>query len=283
MLSQAELAIFQRARAAFQRVFQEILQRDGRGIRRVAVDQEKIRVVAEQSDAIAEQVRQVLVEFPRAAVRRVAERRRVHEDAVVLLPALQFAHDEFLRVVQDPPDGIRGKPAQRLVVLRPTDGRLAGVDVGHAVAERREHHARGAGVPEQIEDFPLLLAAQDFRHPFPVGRLLREDARVLERRQARVERHRFAGNGRNVVHRPKSRHARAQIPAAFFPDGHVHRVCLLPLGVRQMLAPNDLRIRAGQAVRAPLLQTVTVAGIEQPEIRERRGVVLQELFHGATV
>ncbi len=212
----------------------------------------------------------------------MAERRRVHEDAVVLLPALQFSHHELLRVIEDPPDGIRRKLAKRLVVLRPPDRRFAGVDVRHAVPERREHHGRGAGVAEEIQDFPVLLAVHRLRHPFPVGRLLRENAGVLEGREARVERHGFVGSGRRVLHRPESRHARAQVPPSFFPDRHEHGVRLLPLVFRQVPVPDDLRIRAGQPVLSPLLQTVPVARIEQAEILERRRMLLEKLFHVGT-
>ena len=203
--------------------------------------------------------RQVGEDVPHLALRPAAEFRRIEDDAVVAVAAPALALDEFHRVLADPADLQRLEPAQRLVLARPADRLLRGVDMGHLGAGPGRHQRGDAGIAEQVEHLQPAARRRAIRvlEPLPVGRLLGKHADMAEIGEAAEEGDAVPGHRPGLAERLLDS-ASGRRP----PRRRCRRICAsaaLPFGRRPARRPQRLRLRPHDPVGAVALQFLAVA------------------------
>src|SRR6478736_1811091 len=145
---QADLAAVDAAAGVMQEAVEQV-QDDGRGeARRIGVDEEKQRPVAQDLLTLVEEAPEVVLQFPHLAGGPAAVGRRVHDDRVVLAAALELTAHELEAVVGDVADRRGGEAGEGGVLAAPLHHALGGVDVAHARPRGGGCDRGGPGVAE---------------------------------------------------------------------------------------------------------------------------------------
>src|SRR5699024_9408048 len=99
--------------------------------------------------------------------------------------APQFALHESRRVLADPADRPGAEAGAFLILPRPDDRLLRGIDMGGAGARARRNKCCKTGIAEQVEHLHRTPPAADQRiHVTPMRRLFGKDADMAERSEA---------------------------------------------------------------------------------------------------
>ena len=131
------------------------------------------------------QCRQVLEQLPDLALGTAPIGRRVEQDDVVAAAAALLALGEFHGVLADPADRLVDEAGHLLVLARPADRLLRGVDMGDLGAGARRDQRGEAGIAEQVEHLDRPPRAFDQAgHVIPVRGLLGKHADMAERGEA---------------------------------------------------------------------------------------------------
>ena len=198
--------------------------------------------------------------FPDLTFGTTSVGRRIHNDSVVKITALDFPLHKFFAVVHD--IAARRIPAagQRHIVLCRLHHPARRVHVAYRSTCRRRRHRSPARIREQVQHAHLTTgshrATDQPVRPVPVCRLLREQPRMLEAHRTEPER------VVPVVDAPVLRHpVHDPLPAAADPS--VHAVRLPPSRVTPLALPDHLRVRAHQNILPPPLQPLSAFRIDQ--------------------
>ncbi|KAI1693424.1 hypothetical protein Ddc_22841 [Ditylenchus destructor] len=224
--------------------------------------------------------RQMVEQLPDFTMGAAAEFRRVGEDDIVVVAAALLTLDELHGVFADPADGRLFKPRKRLVLLRPANRFLGGVDMGHFRASCRRNQRGDAGVTEEVQHFQRPVGRFDgMFQPFPMHDLFGKDANMPEGREAAEKFDPEQGQRPCLAERflRKAPAAHAVLIGIAGKDG----IGILPYAVRDRRLPESLRFGTDDAVIAILFKLQAVAAIDQMKItRAARFQNDRNLFRG---
>src|SRR5690606_36195389 len=150
-LADRKLAAFEVTTIRRQRLSAELVEHEGRCADRIGREDDRALGPRDERRAIAQHVGEIDEKIPCFVVRPTAELRRIDEDQIILLPAAYLALHELARILEHPAHGRVLEPRRSLVLPRPRDRLLRGVDVRDLGAGVCCEQGRRARVDKQIE------------------------------------------------------------------------------------------------------------------------------------
>jgi hypothetical protein len=185
------------------------MQRQEGGADCIGGEDEEAALRPQQIAAMRQQLRQARENVPDLALRPAAEFRRIEQDAVIVAAAPNLAGGEFCRIVENPADRSVVEAGKRLVLPRPGDRLLRGVNMRHLGARFCGDQRGEAGIAEEVQKRGAFAGrAQALQHERPVRLLFRKGAHMAEGGEA-------AGIAdRTVAHGPGLSEVRPPLPAA---------------------------------------------------------------------
>ena len=116
-----------------------------------------------------------------------AEGRGVEDDAVIHCSPARLALSKCECVVGDPANSVLRKAGEPRVLMRPIEGLLRSVHMGHLCSGVGGHESGDTRIAEEVQDVRATERLHAVLNPDPIRLLLGEDAGVLEAREPREE------------------------------------------------------------------------------------------------
>ena len=194
--------------------------------------------------------------------------RRIHNDAVIMVSAPDFSLHKFPAVIHQPADLRVLQPGGYRILLRPGDHSLRRVHMGNRSSGCRGSQGRSARIGKEVQhpDLPPAFRCRTGNlagKPVPVGRLLREQSGMLERKRLELESQADPRHLIPVTDRPLLRQVeKFPFPAA--PGRSVIvSVGMFPSPVPLRRIPDHLGIRPDQQITSPSLQLFPAGRIQK--------------------